>query len=337
MLWNKVLQGLDVDAVLSSFSKTKVLVIGDLILDEFIWGKVERISPEAPVPVVEVEGRSRLMGGAANVAHNIRSLGGEVYLCGVLGEDEEGAQLKQMLKEKGIKDLGVFVDPARPTTVKTRVIASGQQVVRFDREVRDPILPQLEERLITKVKEIWPEVHVVLLSDYGKGVITKRLMKEVLRLKGLYHKKVVVDPKVGNFHLYRGVTIMTPNTREAEAAASMRIRDLSTLTRAGVKILKTYRLEALLITRGEEGMALFRPGEDVLLIPTVAKEVYDVTGAGDTVAATLSLGLGSGLDYPEAAALANCAAGIVVGKRGTATVNPSELKGSVMANQISGH
>jgi len=337
MPWNRVLQGLDIDAVLSSFSKTKVLVIGDLILDEFIWGKVERISPEAPVPVVEVEGRSRLMGGAANVAHNIRSLGGEVYLCGVLGEDEEGVQLKQMLKEKGIKDLGVFVDPLRPTTVKTRVIASGQQVVRFDREVRDPLSPSLEGRLIDKVKELWTEVHIVLLSDYGKGVITKRLMKEVLGLKELYHNKVIVDPKIGNFHLYRGVTLMTPNTREAEAAASIRIKDVSTLTRAGEKILRTFKLEALLITRGEEGMALFRPGEKVLLIPTVAREVYDVTGAGDTVAATLSLALGSGLDYPQAAALANCAAGIVVGKRGTATVSPSELKSSVLLNQTSGH
>lgn len=337
MLWNKVLQGLDVDAVLSCFSNTKVLVIGDLILDEFIWGKVERISPEAPVPVVEVEGRSRLMGGAANVAHNIRSLGGEVYLCGVIGEDEEGEELKQMLKEKGIKDLGVFVDPLRPTTVKTRVVASGQQVVRFDREVRDPISLHLEEGLIAKVREFWTEVHVVLLSDYGKGVITKRLMKEVLGLKEVYHKKVVVDPKVGNFHLYRGVTIMTPNTREAEAAASMRIKDIHTLTKAGKKILKVYKLEALLITRGEEGMALFRPGDDVLFIPAVAREVYDVTGAGDTVVATLSLALGSGLDYPQAAALANCAAGIVVGKRGTATVNPSELRSSVLANRTSGH
>lgn len=333
MAWKNALEKLDLDQVLKRFAKARVLVIGDLILDHFIWGKAERISPEAPVPVVEVERESRLMGGAANVAHNIRTLGGRVEVCGLLGEDEAGRELLSMLRDVGISVSGVIVDGKRPTTVKTRVIASGQQVVRFDREKRDGIPKEEQDRLRSLIRELWEEMDCVLISDYGKGMITRGIMEEVVKLKGEKPKTVVVDPKIGHFPLYKGVTIMTPNTKEAEAAAGMVIRTLDDLKVAGRKILKRFALDALLITRGEEGMALFLPRKQMVPIPTVAKEVYDVTGAGDTVAAVLSLGLASGLDFLQAAALANCAAGVVVGKLGTAVVTPDELREAVQRHR----
>jgi len=333
MPWKKALEKLDLDRVLERFTGAKVLVIGDLILDHFIWGRVERISPEAPVPVVEVERESKRLGGAANVAHNIRALGGKVEICGVLGDDEAGRELLSMLEEAGISPSGIVVDGGRPTTVKTRVIASGQQVVRFDRERRDGIPEEEQDRLRSLIRKLWGEMDCILISDYGKGMITRAIMQEVLKLKALEPKPVVVDPKIGNFPLYKGVTIMTPNTREAEAAAGMRIRTLEDLKAAGRKILRRFHLDALLITRGEEGMALFLPRRQMTPIPTVAQEVYDVTGAGDTVAAVLSLGLAAGLPYLEASALANCAAGVVVGKLGTAVVTPEELRETVQRHR----
>ena len=335
-MWRRAIRGVDIEGVIEAFSKARVLVVGDLILDEFIWGKVERISPEAPVPVVEVQEESRLLGGAANVAHNIRALGGQVELCGVVGDDPTGHEVLGMLREIGTGIDGVVVDGGRSTTVKTRVIASGQQVVRFDREQRDALAPGAEGKILAHLKELWGKVDCVLVSDYGKGVITKGLMEELCRLKESVPKKVVVDPKTENFHLYRGVTVMTPNTREAEAASGRRISGLEDLKGVGRRLLRRFGCEAVLITRGEEGMALFRRRRPPVLIPTVAKEVYDVTGAGDTVAAILALSLAAGLDYLEAAALANCAAGVVVGKVGTAVVTPAELREAVEGHQRQG-
>ena len=336
MVWKRVIGKIDLDELFRRFARAKVLVVGDLILDQFIWGKVERISPEAPVPVVEVEKESRLLGGAANVAHNIRTLGGQVEICGLLGGDSEGEELWERLKAIGVGIRGIVVDGGRPTTIKTRVIAGGQQVVRFDRERRTPLPVPEEQKIRQHLRELWEGVDCVLISDYGKGVITRGVMEEVLGLKGKRPKKVVVDPKMGNFHLYRNVSIMTPNLREAEAASGMKIMDQTTLKEVGRKILRRFRLEALLITRGEEGMALFVPRKQMVPIPTVAREVYDVTGAGDTVAAVLSLCLASGLDYLEASAIANCAAGVVVGKLGTAVVTPQELRESVQRHQKEG-
>ncbi len=333
MLWRKILEKIDVEEALGKFSKARVLVIGDLILDHFVWGKVERISPEAPVPVVEVEKESKLLGGAANVAHNIRALGGQVELCGFIGDDKEGEELLEMLKEKGIGLEGILINNHRPTTVKTRVIAGVQQIVRFDREKRIPLSSEEEDRIKDVLRRIWKEVDCVLVSDYGKGVLTKGIMEEIRDLKRKSEKKVIVDPKIGNFHLYKGMTIMTPNTREAEAAANRAISDLETLRTAGRLIMKRFSLEALIITRGEAGMALFMPKRPPVLIPTVAREVYDVTGAGDTVAAVLGLALASGFDYLESAILSNCAAGVVVGKLGTAVVHPSEFRHAVQLYQ----
>jgi D-beta-D-heptose 7-phosphate kinase/D-beta-D-heptose 1-phosphate adenosyltransferase len=333
MLWKRILEKINVEEALRKFREARVLVIGDLILDHFVWGKVERISPEAPVPVVEVERESKLLGGAANVAHNIRALGGQVELCGFVGDDKEGQELLEMLREKGIGLEGILINDHRPTTIKTRVIAGVQQIVRFDREKRIPLSLEEEKHIKGILRKRWGEVDCVLVSDYGKGVLTKGIMEEIRNLKRKKEKKVIVDPKIGNFHLYKGMTIMTPNTREAEAAANKSISDLETLRSVGRLIMRRLSLEALLITRGEAGMALFMPRRPVVLIPTVAKEVYDVTGAGDTVAAVLSLGLASGLDYLESAILSNCAAGVVVGKLGTAVVHPSELKHAVQLYQ----
>jgi len=335
-MWRKVLNGIDLDGFFERIGRTKVLVIGDVMLDEFIWGKVERISPEAPVPVVAVTHETRLLGGAANVVNNIRSLGGEVALCGVVGPDPMGERIREMLKGIGADGRGVMVDRGRPTTVKTRIIAHSQQVVRFDRESTEPISPSVQKEIMGFLEEEWGWAQGVIVSDYGKGVVTRELMDYLLGKVAEDRKPLIVDPKMDNFRLYRGVTAITPNTAEAEAASRRKIQDEATLRTVGRLLLRRFRAEAVLITRGEEGMALFQRGGRMDLIPTVAKEVYDVTGAGDTVAAVFTLGVASGLSYLEAAVVANCAAGIVVGKVGTASVSPGELREALLEGRDEG-
>jgi len=335
-MWRKAINELDVEELLEAFKRARVLVVGDVMMDEFLWGKVERISPEAPVPVVAVEQSSQLLGGAANVVHNVCALGGRAELCGVVGRDPTGEEVLRMLREVGVSGRGVVMDEGRPTTVKTRVIASGQQVVRFDREDTEVMPPAVEAEVLRRVQERWEEVDCVLVSDYGKGVVTRGLMDFLRGEAQRDGKPLVVDPKEGRFHLYKGVTVLTPNTREAEAAAGQRIEDLEALRGVGRKLLGKFQCEAVLITRGEEGMALFRRRRPMVLIPTVAKEVYDVTGAGDTVAAVLALCLAAGEDILRASAIANCAAGVVVGKVGTAVVTPEELREAVAEHQREG-
>ena len=315
--------------ILGNFKKGTVLVIGDLVMDHFIWGKVRRISPEAPVPVVEVNSESLILGGAANVVNNIHSLGGRVLVCGVIGKDDAGKKLVHELKQKGIPSDGVIVEGDRPTSIKTRIIAHSQQVVRFDREKRDKIHLDAMKSIIDYTKKKIGSVGVVVISDYAKGVISEELVEEVINIAKKNNKPVAVDPKVSHFDFYKNVSIITPNNDEASQASGIDIEDDASLLRAGDVLLKKLGSDAILITRGEHGMSLFENNGGITHIPTVAKEVYDVSGAGDTVIGTVALAIASGASFKEAAVISNFAAGIVVGKVGTATVTPEELKKAV--------
>jgi D-beta-D-heptose 7-phosphate kinase/D-beta-D-heptose 1-phosphate adenosyltransferase len=321
--------------ILANFKHRAVLVLGDLMTDEYIWGRVSRISPEAPVPVVEVTHESVRVGGAANVAANLRALGAEVHVVGVVGNDPPGERLINDLEGLGIKGDGVVVDRGRPTTIKTRVVAGSQHVVRFDREDGGDLRAGVNRRLIQGVRERLPRVHALLISDYAKGVVSPGLVRQVLPLARLLGKIVTVDPKVRHFGLFKRATAVAPNHHEAGAAAGTVIRSEDDLLRVGVRLVKRLEIEALLVTRGEQGMSLFERGGGVHHIPAVAKEVYDVTGAGDTVMSALTLALAAGATMRQAAAIANHAAGVVVGKVGTAVVTLGELQAALRGDRRS--
>jgi len=309
----------------------RVLVVGDVMLDEFLWGRVARISPEAPVPVVEITSQTFHLGGAANVACNVRSLGGQAAVAGVVGGDATGQRLRDALVRSGIEDALALDDQGRPTTHKIRIIAHHQQVVRADREETGEIGTALEDALGDALRRSARGAGAIILSDYQKGVVTRRLMKKVLDAARREGVPLLVDPKVRHFALYRGAAVVTPNQMEAEQATGVRIRDAAGLHEAGRKILKILRCRAALITRGEHGMTLFEQEKKPVEIPTAAQQVFDVTGAGDTVIASLALALAAGAALPEAAMLANYAAGVVVGKIGTATVSPEEILAAIPA------
>lgn len=317
--------------ILNDLKKKKILIIGDLILDRYIWGKVSRISPEAPVPVVEVVDENYLLGGASNVAHNIVSLGGQASIIGVTGNDRAGEILRQMLEEKGIKCNNIICG-SRPTTIKTRVIAHNQQVVRFDKEERTPIDKKTLKVIVDCIHRELPEHDAVVISDYKKGIISSELVREVVRLSESKNIFIAVDPKVGHFHYYKNVSLITPNLNEASIASGIEIRDEKSLISAGRLLLKKLPCKAVLITRGEQGMSLFQNNE-VIHIPTVARNVYDVTGAGDTVIATFTIAHSAGADMQDAAIIANHAAGIVVGEVGTAVVTQEQLLKSLSENR----
>ena len=317
--------------LLAAMEGRRVVVVGDVMLDEFLWGRVARISPEAPVPVVEITSQTFHLGGAANVACNVRSLGGETAIAGVVGRDAAGQRLRDALATSGVED-ALSVDHAgRPTTHKMRIIAHHQQVVRADREDAGEIGTALEDAVAEALRASLRGAGAVILSDYQKGVVTRRLMKVVLDAARRAGIPLLVDPKVRHFALYRGATVVTPNQLEAEQATGVRIRDTASLREAGARILKALRCQAALITRGEQGMALFEQARAPVEIATAAQQVFDVTGAGDTVIATLALALAAGAGLPEAAMLANYAAGVVVGKIGTATVSPEEVLAAIPA------
>lgn len=311
--------------IIKRFSGVRILVVGDIMLDRFIWGGVSRISPEAPVPVVVVEKETFLLGGAANVVNNIHALGGKVSLCGLIGDDEIGQKITQKLDEMGIERQGVTVEPGRQTTVKTRIIAHHQQLVRIDRETTHPPIASSIRILSSYLDQNIGKFDGIILSDYGKGLLTKGFIRHAIQIAKEAKKYIMVDPKVKNFFFYRGATVVTPNTMEASSASGIPITDRASLEKAGKMLLKRLECEALVITRGEEGMAIFEPQRKPFLVSTKAKEVYDVTGAGDTVIGTMALALGAGASIRVAADLANHAAGIVVGKVGTATVEQQEL------------
>jgi D-glycero-beta-D-manno-heptose-7-phosphate kinase len=311
--------------LLARFLPRKVLVLGDIMADEYIWGAVSRISPEAPVPIVEVGDESTRLGGAANVVANIRALGAQADLVGVVGGDAMADRLIHEVEQIGVKSDGMVVDRIRKTTVKTRVVAGSQHVVRFDRECTEDFTEETRGKIAALVRDRLPAAEAVVISDYGKGVITRGLLEEVLPLARARGVTIVVDPKINHFDLYREVTVLTPNHREAAAAWGRPVRSEADVITAGWHLLESLGAQAVLITRGERGMSLFEVDGRVSHIPAVAKEVFDVTGAGDTVVAAMALALASGASMVEAAQVANHAAGVVVGKRGTATVSLEEL------------
>ena len=309
-----------------------VLVVGDVMLDEYQTGTVERISPEAPVPVVRIESERYTLGGAANVAWNIRSLGGTPQLIGICGEDRAGRHLQQLLDGHGVAH-HLIPSRGRNTTVKTRILAQGQQIVRIDRETTDSVDDRAASALLDHIQRIGGGHGVVLVSDYGKKVVTQQLL-QALRETGSEQQRILVDPKVRNFDLYRDVHCLTPNAQEAGQAAGLRISSREDVVTAGSRILKQTRARNLLITLGGQGMALFQDDGPIWHIPTAARNVYDVTGAGDTVIATLALALSAGLGTLTGSIVANFAAGLVVAQVGTAVVTPEELKASIVRERF---
>ncbi len=316
------------------FSQARIAVLGDIIMDEFIWGDVSRISPEAPVPVLDVERETRLLGGAANVVRNMGALGADAILCGIVGDDAMGAQIVSELKRMGLRSHGVAVEEGRPTSIKTRVVARNQQIIRYDRETRAEIEPQSVQKMLDFAETAFPEIDAVVISDYGKGLISEPLMKGLRSLMGTTSINpdmvVTVDPKTGNFEHYVGVDVITPNHHEAGQFCGFRIVDEATLKKAGLKMLTALNCRSVLITQGKDGMTLFEREGEVTHIPTVAKKVFDVTGAGDTVISAISLGLAVGMDLKAAAHVANVAAGIVVGEVGTSAAEADVLKNAIM-------
>lgn len=322
--------------VVEQFSKTRLLVIGDLMLDRFIWGDVERISPEAPVPVLRVSAESFRLGGAANVIHNIRSLGGEVVACGVIGRDDAGKKVLNGLRRVGAATSGVFTDAGYQTIQKTRIIASPrhQQIVRLDREnhggIRDATLIKLREFL----QKAASRCDGIVISDYGKGVVHQELLAKMAELAAKQRTVYVVDPKKENYTRYRHPTLVTPNKSEASEASGIAICDDASLRAAGKKLLRLWRAKAVMITRGPGGVSLFRPGNPVRDFPTESRDIFDVTGAGDTVVAVCALALASGAGYENAAVLANLAAGLVGDEVGTVAVARQKLRRLLKEKQL---
>jgi len=310
----------------NKFKNADILTIGDVMLDKYIWGEVNRISPEAPVQVVEVRKISYTPGGAANVANNIASLSGRARVLGVVGDDESREILKNELLSRKIDP--ILITGERPTTKKVRVIGHSQQLLRLDFEERRPVNAKISKKIIDYVRDILPRIDCVVISDYAKGLITRELIEELIDLILPAGKKLIVDPKPRNMQFYKGASFITPNHKEAAQFAGIEEESEKDLIRIGEKLVKSLESN-ILITRGEKGMSLFEQNGRITHIPTKARQVYDVTGAGDTVIATVALALSVGAGYTEAAAVANYAAGVVVGKVGTATLNLEELKSAI--------
>ena len=316
------------EQIVGRFRGRSILVVGDLILDRFVWGSVNRISPEAPVPVVEIQEESIRLGGAANVASNLASLGARPLLVGIVGRDEEGRKLIDELGQLGIGRQGILEDEARRTSVKTRIIAHNQQVCRTDRESRKAPSKAVVERILAAYGTFLDGAEGIILSDYAKGMMSPPLVATVIGESRNHGKFLAVDPKSADFSAYSRASIVTPNKREAERASGVQIVDEASLVSAGRKLIEATSGDYLLVTRGEAGMTLF-DGTGHTHIPTAAREVFDVTGAGDTVISSLALAVAAGGSVSEASVLANYAAGVVVAKVGTATATADEILDSM--------
>ena len=312
--------------ILARFAGRRLIVLGDMMLDEFIWGEVRRISPEAPVPVVEVKRETLQAGGAGNVVSNLIELGATAIPVGIIGDDEGGSRMRDLFLHRGAEVSSLLTVPGRPTTRKTRIVAHSQQMVRADREDRSPVDSGIEEAILRKFSEALEFADAVIISDYDKGLLTPNLLREAITATHAAGKQVSLDPKIRNFQHYREVDVITPNQIEAERATGIEIVDQETLVAAAQRIRQMLDCRHVLITRGEHGMSLLEESGLLINIPTTAREVYDVTGAGDTVIATLTLALTSGATPEEAAIIANQAAGIVVAKVGTATASRAEIE-----------
>lgn len=317
------------EALVERFAGRRLLVLGDLMIDHYLWGRVERISPEAPVPVVEVQRETSSLGGAGNVAANLTALGAEPVLVGVVGEDPRAQQLFEAFAARGVATDAIVRDASRPTTMKTRVIAHSQQIVRADWESRADLAGPALTALLAVLEREMAGVHGLIVSDYGKGVITRPVLDAAIGLARAKGIPISVDPKESHLDAYRGVSILTPNQYEAGNMMAERVKDEASLMRVGWGLQQRLDAECALVTRGPDGMSLFEKGGRYTHLPTVAREVYDVTGAGDTVVSVVALALAAGADYPSACTLANHAAGVVIREVGTATCSPAQLRASI--------
>lgn len=311
--------------LLQRFSGCRILVLGDLMLDRYVWGRTERISPEAPVPVVQVERESTMLGGAGNVVRNLVSLGAQVDVVATVGDDAAARELDKRLDHWKINPEGLVVDPTRETTEKTRVIASGQQVVRFDKESEDGISSETAEKLLLALSARAGSVDGVIIEDYGKGLLLPELVTRTMEICASEGVRVFVDPKQRPWDVYRGAELVKPNLREAQEILQLRIRSEDDLERVGRELLSYTGAQMVAVTRSAEGMTLFPSDGETLHFPTVVREVADQAGAGDTAIATLALARLAGAEWPEAALLANEAGGFVVGIPGTATLTSDDL------------
>jgi D-beta-D-heptose 7-phosphate kinase/D-beta-D-heptose 1-phosphate adenosyltransferase len=320
---------------ISKFDRCNILVVGDLMVDEYLWGDVERISPEAPVQVVTIKDEDFSLGGSGNVVSNVVALGAKVSAVGVIGTGTDGQLLLNKLNELGVDIAGIFQDSNRPTTRKTRIIASNQHVLRIDRETKESISEPAFEAIAKYLEDKIPDVDVVLISDYGKGLITEALMARLIAAAQKHKKITIADPKGLDFSKYSGVSLITPNKKEAALASGIEVVDETTLIEAGNKILQRVGIDKLLITCGKDGMVLFDRNKAPYKIRAETRQVYDVSGAGDTVLAVFGLSVASGISFEDGAVLANTSAGIVVGKVGTATVSRQELSSALKHDDIS--
>ncbi|MBD3824687.1 MAG: D-glycero-beta-D-manno-heptose-7-phosphate kinase [Epsilonproteobacteria bacterium] len=305
-------------------AKPKILVVGDLMIDHYLWGSCERISPEAPVQVVDIAKETTLLGGAGNVINNLVTLGAKVSVASVIGDDENGKELTQMLQKIGVDTKNIVVQTARKTSKKSRIIAVSQQILRYDKESKDAIAASSVDLIIDSLQNHIESYDALILSDYGKGVLTSELCQRVIGLANERGVKVLVDPKGSDFSKYRGAYLLTPNKKEASIATGIKINDDAALQEALLKLKSTCNLEISMITLSEDGIATYE--NELKKFPTVAKEVYDVTGAGDTVIASIAFSLSAGKSIEESAYFANLAAGVVVGKIGSATVTLDEIE-----------
>lgn len=318
------------DEIFSGFNNKRIFVIGDLMLDVYIWGKVGRISPEAPVPIVEVEEESYRFGGAANVGLNVRSLGGIPVLVGVIGYDKEGTVIDALMEENELEKDGIFYDEDRPTTVKTRIIAHSQHVVRVDKEDKRNISEEMENKILQFLHQRKNEIDGIILEDYNKGVLTKNLIKQVIEFANKNKILITVDPKFDNFFEYRNVTVFKPNRKETEDALGIKLNSEENVLEAGKRLKEKLNPEYLLLTRGEKGMTLFTKNGDFHTIPTRARKVADVSGAGDTVIATITMALAAGAEIEEAATIANLAAGLVCEEVGVVPIDRQLLYNALL-------
>ncbi|MBW2603637.1 MAG: D-glycero-beta-D-manno-heptose-7-phosphate kinase [Deltaproteobacteria bacterium] len=316
----------------SKFDKCRLLVVGDLMLDEYLWGEVDRISPEAPVQVVSIQKEDFTLGGAGNVVNNAVALGAKVSTVGVIGTGLNGQLLLKRFNELGVDTAGIIQEPHRATTQKTRIIAANQHVLRIDRETKQDISGPTLEKIIRLIEDKMPNIDVVLISDYGKGLITQSLLAKVTASAKKHKKMIIVDPKGLDFSKYSGVSLLTPNKKEAALASGVEINDESSLEKAANKILENISIDNLLITCGKDGMVLFEKNRKPFRVRAEARQVFDVSGAGDTVLAVFGLAVASGASIHDSTAAANTAAGIVVGKVGTATVSKQELASALKSN-----
>lgn len=323
-----------VKQILKEFSKKRILVVGDLMLDHYIWGGVERISPEAPVPVVDVKKEEYRLGGAANVVHNIKTLGAEPIVVGIVGNDRYTEICKNLLLEKGISAEYILTCETRPTTVKTRIVAHNQQIVRVDFEDRQEIDADMSIRVMQTIEAIIPTVDAVILEDYNKGLLTDSIIVEIIKQARLYNKPVTVDPKFKNFFSYRQCTVFKPNFSELQKNMGIGIETEEEFIQTAHTLMERIQSEYLLITRGERGLTIFSRDKKEVVIPTFAREVYDVSGAGDTVISTMTLCLVSGCNIYDSAYIANHAAGAVCGKQGIAPAYPKDIIQSIQQMEM---